>query len=66
MINVSTTICLANLPQNSSLLDVYLKMLIPSGFISHMARYFMPEDLLLLAVHKIRHFWHRAPSASEE
>lgn len=39
VINVSTTICSANLDKNSYLVDVYLKMLFPSGFISHMLLY---------------------------
>lgn len=66
MINVSTAICLANLPRNSYLVDVYLKMLLPSGFISHMPCYIMLEDLLLLAVHTIFHLQHGVPSAFED
>lgn len=66
MINVSTTICLANLPHNSYFMDVCLKMLLPSGFICNMLYYVMSEDLLLLAVHKIFHFQHHAPSAFED
>lgn len=66
MINVSAAICLANLPQNSYLVDVYLKLLLPSGFISNMLSYVRPEDLLLLAVHTIFHLQHHAPAAFEE
>lgn len=66
MINVSATICLANLPQNSYLVDVYLKMLLPSAFISHILCYFLPEDLLLLDVHRIFDLQDRAPSAFED
>lgn len=63
MINVSTTICWANLPQKSYLVDVYLKLLLPSGFISNMLSYIKPE---LQAVHTIFHLQHHAPSAFED
>lgn len=41
MINVSASICLVNMPQNCYLVDLYLKNILPSGFISNMLHYVM-------------------------
>ncbi|XP_075937484.1 WASH complex subunit 5 isoform X3 [Anarhichas minor] len=44
----------------------WTSMLSPSGFIIHILCYFLLEDWLLLAEHKIFHLQHRPPSAFED
>lgn len=41
MVNISATICLVNVPQNCYLVDLYLKIMLPCGFISNILHYVM-------------------------